>query len=150
MRYSKQFKESVVKEYHLSGMSNRCFSKRVGIDKETLRRWSNEVVPDAKTLIDMKYLNKNINDKDANWNALEKFNAVVDYEKLSESERGIFLRRNGLYTSNIKKWQQEMMSGMDLGTKKIARINQYEQQLRAQKAVIELQKKVHKYLADVE
>jgi len=113
MKYSEQFKKSIIKQYHQSGMSAMAFSKRVGIDRETLRRWSTYIEPDAKTLIDSKYLNKNIHDKDKDWSTIEKYNAVLDYESLISSEQGKFLRKNGLYQSNVQQWKngQELLLG---------------------------------------
>lgn len=123
-------------------MSLRSFSKRVGIDRGTLLNWSNSIEPNSANPVDIKLHNIKESNKDKNWSPQEKFNAVIKYAHLDEVEKGKFLRQNGLYSSNIKKWQNEMKSGISLGGKKLSKIDKYEKELKSQKAIIDLQKKI--------
>ena len=46
------------------------------------------------------------------WAAEEKLNAVLEYEKLEEEERGKYLREKGLYAVHIERWKQELVEGL--------------------------------------
>jgi hypothetical protein len=46
------------------------------------------------------------------WAAEEKLNAVLEYEKLEEEERGKYLREKGLHAVHIERWKQELVEGL--------------------------------------
>lgn len=48
-----------------------------------------------------------------NWSTEKKMKAVFAYEAMDEEERGAYLRENGLYSVDIKRWREEMLSGLN-------------------------------------
>jgi transposase-like protein len=48
------------------------------------------------------------------WTAEEKVAAVLDFEKLSEEQRGTFLREKGLHEATVSRWKAEIIEGMKL------------------------------------
>jgi transposase len=42
----------------------------------------------------------------------EKFKAVMEFDRLDESERGLFLRREGFHTDHIDEWRRQMQEGL--------------------------------------
>lgn len=150
MRYAKQFKESVVNSFFISGMGQREYAHRVGVDRGTLIKWLEEISPKPEVKRSDLFLDINIHDKDKNWPPEDKIWAVMTYEGLGKNSKGAFLRKNGLYSSQIFKWKKEMIEGLSLGNKKLSKIVKYEKELRAKRAVIELQKKTQKILVEKE
>lgn len=46
------------------------------------------------------------------WTPEEKLNAVLEYEKLEEEEKGEFLRKRGLHAVYIERWKEEIIKGL--------------------------------------
>lgn len=46
------------------------------------------------------------------WSMEEKFEAVMDFEKLKNEEQGEFLRRKGLHTDHLEAWKKEMKASL--------------------------------------
>ena len=46
------------------------------------------------------------------WTAEEKLNAVLEYEKLEEEQRGKYLREKGLHSVHIERWKEELIEGL--------------------------------------
>ena len=71
-----------------------------------------------------------------NWPAEEKFQAVLTYESLDEEERGIYLRKHGLFSVDIERWRDEMVAVLQKKPKTIKgdprdhRIKNLESELR--------------------
>ena len=53
------------------------------------------------------------------WTAEKKLKAIVKYENLDEEQRGIYLRKKGLHSVHIERWQQEFVEAYASGKKKI-------------------------------
>lgn len=146
MRYAKKFKESVVQNYYQSGMSLKQFSSRAGINRETLCSWL-ESAPSVDIFKTPEvFLDKNIHDKERNWSPEDKIWAVFKCEELSTKGKGFFLRKYGLYSSHVYKWKNEMLNGLLVGKKNLNKFQKYEKEIRAQRAIIDLQKKIQKSL----
>jgi len=43
------------------------------------------------------------------WTAEEKLNAILEYEKLNDEERGKYLRERGLHSIHIERWKEEII-----------------------------------------
>lgn len=48
------------------------------------------------------------------WRAEEKLAALLEYERLSEEERGKFLRGKGLHEAHLEKWKKEIIEGLKI------------------------------------
>ena len=46
------------------------------------------------------------------WTAEEKLNAILEYEKLNEEERGKYLRERGLHSIHIERWKEAIIEGL--------------------------------------
>ena len=77
------------------------------------------------------------------WPAEEKLQAVLEYEKLEEEQRGKYLREKGLHSVYIERWKEEIidgLKGMRSGKKdpRDKRIKELERELgRKEKALAE-------------
>lgn len=148
MKYAKTFKQSVVQQFYLSGISQRQYAQKVGIHRETLDSWLKIISPDLKSAKKENiFIDKNIHHKDKNWTANDKIWAVFTFENIEKKERGIFLRKNGLYSCNLKQWKHEMLLGLLVGKKELHCIKKYKKNIESQKAIIELQKKTQSIFA---
>jgi len=77
------------------------------------------------------------------WSAEEKLEALLAYQKLTEEERGKFLREKGLHEADLQRWKAEMLKGMKIepfvGGKKhpqAKRIAALERELRRKEAAL--------------
>lgn len=86
------------------GKSAASLALEVGIAQSTLSRWLREY----GNITTMKKNNKLKNQ----WTALEIYQAILEYESLSEEEKGAYLRKKGLYSSDIKKWKKEILEAL--------------------------------------
>ena len=77
------------------------------------------------------------------WSAEEKLEALLGYSKLSEEEKGKFLREKGVHEAHIERWKAEILEGLKLkpfaGGKKDPqqkRIAALEKELRRKEAAL--------------
>jgi len=77
------------------------------------------------------------------WTAEEKVEAILSYEKLSEEQRGMFLREKGVHEVHLARWRAELIEAMKLkpftGGKKDPqqkRIAALEKELRRKEAAL--------------
>jgi transposase len=77
------------------------------------------------------------------WTAEQKVEAVLGFEKLSEEQRGVFLREKGLHEATLVRWKAEIIEAMKLkpftGGKKDPqqkRIAALEKELRRKEAAL--------------
>ena len=77
------------------------------------------------------------------WTAEEKVEAILSYEKLSEEQRGLFLREKGLHDVQLGRWKAELIEAMKqkpfAGGKKnpqLKRIAALEKELRRKEAAL--------------
>jgi len=101
MKYNDGFKKSIVKRMLLSDTSINEISREIGVCTNTLYNWRN------------KFSNQDTikagNNTPRNWKTPEKVKAVLEYGRLTESESGQWLRKNGLKSEHIKIWEKEFI-----------------------------------------
>jgi len=79
------------------------FSKENGIPESCLRNWIREsefgILGDMKKKKHFRY-----------WTLKEKFDAILEYEKLSNDEKGMWLRKHDLKLERLEMWKKELIS----------------------------------------
>lgn len=83
------------------------FSRENGIPESSLRSWIREA--ECGILGGM--------DKPKHyryWTLTEKFSAIIDYEKLPESEQGKWLRKHGILKERIDEWKKELQTSLSI------------------------------------
>jgi transposase len=77
------------------------------------------------------------------WSAEEKLEALLNYAKLAEEQKGAFLREKGLHEAHLGRWKTELIEGLKLkpfgGGKKDPqqkRIAALEKELRRKEAAL--------------
>src|SRR5271169_2268340 len=98
MRYfSEEMKRTLVVKMNVpGGRSANSLSKEVGISQSTLSRWLREGIALGSNGESMKQR------RPEDWTAEEKVEAILSYEKLSEEQRGVFLREKGLHDMHLE------------------------------------------------
>ena len=103
-QYSEQFKQSMVAK--MSGPAARSASalaEEVGVTQSTLSRWLREYGR-------MGEGGRMKSRRPQDWSVKERLEAIIEYEKLGEEERGEFLRKRGVHEANLEKWKEELVS----------------------------------------
>jgi hypothetical protein len=59
--------------------------------------------------------------KGESWSAEEKLAALLEYERLSEEERGKYLRGKGLHDAHLERWKKEILEGLKFKPLPVAR-----------------------------
>jgi transposase len=107
--YSEDFKRAAVVRMSMpGGPSATLLSKELGVSQSSLSSWLRERATLGVNGAQMKQ--RRVED----WTAEEKVAAVVDFEKLSEDQRGTFLREKGLHEATVGRWKAEIIEGMKL------------------------------------
>jgi transposase len=121
-----------------AGRSATSLGKEVGIAQSTLSRWLRERGRVAWTAGGQMHEGKG-----RSWSAEQKLEALLEYERLSEEERGKFLRAKGLHEAHLGSWKKEILEGLKLkafaGGKKDPqrkRIAALEKELRRKEAAL--------------
>ncbi len=106
-RYSEKIKKAMVlRMLAPGGPSSYYLEKEVGIGRGTLKVWlkkyGNLDIESGGTMKNNKLTSK------------AKFKLVMKYENIKEdTDKGEFLRQNGLHTSDIVEWKMEMLDALD-------------------------------------
>jgi transposase-like protein len=136
--YSDRIKEAMVMKLTSPGApSANSLAAEVGIHQSTLSRWVREYANVGKAGGFMKAR------RPQDWTAEGKLNAVLEYDKFEEDDRGRYLREKGLHEVHIERWKQELIEGLKsskLGRKdpRDKRIKELEKELwRKEKALAE-------------
>ena len=109
-KYSYRFKEAMVTKLITgSAISAGSLSLEVGVPQSTLSRWVREYGTVSNGGNGMKKR------RPQDWNAEEKLNAVLEYERLVEEQRGQYLREKGLHAVHIEQWKQSILEGLRRG-----------------------------------
>ena len=105
--YSDTVKEAVVvKLTSTNAPSAGALAKEVNIPQSTLSRWVREYGTIGREGGTMKER------RPQDWTAEEKLNAILEYEKLNEEERGKYLRERGLHSIHIERWKEAIIRGL--------------------------------------
>ena len=113
--YSEKFKRKMVQR--MSGpaaVSATALSKEVGVPQATLSRWLlaagtiEGMSRPKKDLVTNPKAPRRAEDRSPE----DKLRLVVEAAKLSESEIGAFLRREGLHEADLEAWRESMLGGV--------------------------------------
>jgi transposase-like protein len=134
VEYTEAFRAKMVRKMLPPGaVSAIALAAETGMNQSTLSRWLKE----ARTEGVMDKASKK-------WTTLEKLRVVVEASRLSDSDLGEFLRREGLHEAQLKEWREAaeaMFAGTTRSKKKspeAKRIKQLERELhRNEKALAE-------------
>lgn len=106
--YSVRLKEVMVAKF-LGGSDTRIgkFSRENGIPESSLRYWLRQSEMGILGSMDKpKHF--------SNFTLSEKFALVLEYERLSEEERGNWLRKKGLKSFKLEQWKKELSTSLDV------------------------------------
>ena len=95
------------------GISAVALSQEVGIPHQTLSRWVKEYA-----ILGGNGGGKMKSKRPEDWTAEEKLKAIVEYENLDEEQKGKYLRKKGLHSVHLERWQQEFVEAYGSGKKK--------------------------------
>lgn len=96
---TKDFKEGVTQKFLNRGNRSAAqIAEETGVTIKTLYNWSEDYAKDTP-------MKKKVR------STFDKMKLVITYNSLPESEKGEFLRMNGLFDQDIEKWQQEVLEG---------------------------------------
>jgi len=105
--YPIEFIDSMITKMTAPGArSATSLAKEMEIPQSTLSRWLRERGRLASQGGRMR--NKGTQE----WSAEEKLSAILEYERLSQEERGKFLRAKGLHEAHLEKWKKEIIEGL--------------------------------------
>lgn len=105
--YSLKLKQVMVAKF-LNNSENKIgkFSRENGIPESSLRYWLRQsemgILGSMEKPRHFKYFNLS-----------EKFNSILEFEKLSEEEQGKWLRKNGLKKLKLEQWKKELSANLD-------------------------------------
>jgi transposase len=98
-QHSPEFKESIVQKItNPGGPTIMQMSEKTGIHHTSIRGW-------IKT-----YSNFSSMKKSKEWTPEAKLEVIIKTATMSENERGEFLRANGLHSTDIESWKQDIYS----------------------------------------
>jgi len=121
VQYTNGFKARMIERMAGSeGISATALSKEVGVCQATLSRW----LRDARIVRPMSG-----NDNDAKgsakssrqWSLEDKLRVVIEASRLSEEELGAFLRKEGLYESQLSQWRAAITEALSTDKPRRAR-----------------------------
>ncbi len=150
-RFPKELKESVARRYLSTKVSYRALSAEIGASTRSIRDWVAEFR--GQGTVGRRHKKKPTDQR----NPEEKLRLLLHVKGLSDSERGEFLRREGLHDGDLERWEQEALGGLGATSSSAneQRIRELERErslqdkrLKEAKALLELQKKVHALWAD--
>ncbi len=102
-QYSQEFKQSAIEK--LLGPNKQSIyklSEKLGIAVSTLYGWKTAYANASS----MKK-----NNKIYAWSREEKLDALIKTAAMTENELGVFLRENGLHSSDLKLLREEILNG---------------------------------------
>jgi transposase len=105
MRYTLEVKDSVVAKVLSRG--NRTVEdvcRQEGISVQTVGNWLRKraKIAGMKKTNDIK-----------SWSAEDKLKALVETSSLAESDFGLYLRREGLYSHQLSEWRDDVLKSLD-------------------------------------
>jgi transposase-like protein len=106
-KYSNKFKGSMVKKLTTGdAISAGAMSIEEGVPQSTLSRWVREYGTVGSGGNGMKKR------RPQDWSAEEKLDAVLEYERLEEEQRGQYLREKGLHAVHLERWKKTIIEGL--------------------------------------
>jgi len=102
MKFKEEFKRKMVKKLLLPGGKGVTeLSKEIGVSTQTLYNWRDRFKVGDSVLSAAS---------PAQWQMPEKRKAIVDYMSLADSEKGKWLRKNGLKSGYLNLWLEEFIT----------------------------------------
>ncbi len=134
-QFSEEFKKSAIQKVLLRGNKNiEQACAEVGISSPTFYEWRRMCANTPGM--------KNSERRPQDWNAAEKFKAVLEYEALTPEKHGEFLRKSGLHSEHIAGWKKNMQSGLE-SSGKLSTVDRSERAQDRQK-IKELEKELNR------
>jgi transposase len=101
LKYSKDFKQSTIQKILMPGGPTIMeMAVKTGAHPTSIRDW-------------MKIYGKSLAmKKTTDWTPENKLEAIIKTSAMRENELGEFLRANGLHTSDIDQWKQDIYSSL--------------------------------------
>ncbi len=107
-KYSSEFKEAIVsKIVNRRNQTVAQVCEAEGIGQSTAANWLRNATLPA--------MNKKMKSK--KWSAKEKLQAVSETLSVSETELGTFLRKVGLHSLQLKEWQDQALSALEVSSR---------------------------------
>lgn len=123
MVYSEKFKEKVVARIFSPGSpSIPEIAAEVGVNPGTLYRWRRDSV--LGVLDDETPPDNQAPKSRAELTTIDKVRLISEASKLSDDERGAFLRRNGLHQAELDQWMELLQEALDPSTAKKRRADE--------------------------
>lgn len=108
-KHSKEFRDSLVKKILSRGnRSVREVCEDAGVSHRTAANW----IYSRGSASDMK-----IKKDSKKWSPEQKLKALIETASLSESEMGVYLRKEGLFSKQLEEWKAEFLSSMNSSAK---------------------------------
>ena len=113
MNYTDVMKARMIKR--MTGpraMTASALSEETGIPQPTLSRWlrgAGTVGTVSKSGAKTSSIQSAPPTRLQDWTAEQKVKAVMETAALSEEERGVYLRRNGLHSEQLDQWRQQVI-----------------------------------------
>lgn len=126
-RYSKEFRDSILKK--LQPPENKSvieISKEEGIAKTTIYTWVTRARKEGQLIP------RNNPSNDRKWRNEDKARIVLETYGMNEQELGGYCRKQGLYTTDIKRWHRIFESSFNTSKP----TTELEQELKTQKETI--------------
>jgi hypothetical protein len=90
--------EDFKREISIEFANRKVSAKQMAIDNnisvKTLYNWANKYGT-------YKFMSKK-------YSIIKRIKLLIEYESLSEADKGVFLRSNGLYDEDLKQWKKEI------------------------------------------
>jgi len=140
MKYTKRFKESVLKK--VLPPENRSVpevAREMGLSDQTIYNWK-KMLEKGDLLLDEESSPSSIG-------RIEKFNLLLEGKAISEEESGKWLREKGLHSEHLNLWEQEFK---DILKDKETELRQENARLKKEKKELEKElRRKEKALAEV-
>lgn len=155
-RYRRELKESIARRYLSSDISYRELAEETGADKSSVRSWVQAFKEHGSVGTKRSKTTATTDGRPA----AEKLRLVIASKGLADSERGEFLRREGVHDDDLERWEREALGGLESKPSSEAqhlRIRHLERsgakqakRLKEAEALLDLQKKVHALWGDAD
>lgn len=102
--FSREFKDSIVSKILSRGertIEEIC--EREGVGKSTAANWLRDRA-NVANMAKQKAAKK--------WTPEAKLKAIFDTQSMNEEELGVYLRREGLHSNQLKEWREEVITGL--------------------------------------
>ena len=104
MRYSKEYKESIIKRMlPPNNESIQHLSQAEGLNEQTLRNWRKAARANGQVALGH-------GNPAEEWSSRDKFLIVVETAAMNENELAAYAREKGLFVEQIKAWRDACMS----------------------------------------